>query len=190
MSLPIAFITTKAYILDRDIVLIMGIPRKGETREEYNARLKRPYYIRIMSNQATRERYLRHKHETYLRSRDKRLSDGRKENRILRTLAIDKLGGKCKVCGIKDQRVLQIDHINGKGQAERARGIGYVGIYRKIRDQPLETVCTTYQLLCANCNWIKRFERHEHNQFDITTITNPSTYKPRKTRISKIVCRN
>ena len=55
-----------------------------------------------------------------------------------------------------DWRALQVDHKNGGGTRERNR-IQSMGIYRKVLKDS-----SGYQLLCANCNWIKRYEREEH----------------------------
>uniref|UniRef100_A0A6M3IQ70 HNH endonuclease n=1 Tax=viral metagenome TaxID=1070528 RepID=A0A6M3IQ70_9ZZZZ len=75
------------------------------------------------------------------------------------------MGNKCGKCGIDDFRVLQVDHIDGNGYAERKQfklsGNGTVKYYRHI----LEVNGEGYQLLCANCNWIKRYEQAEQNQF-------------------------
>ena len=79
-----------------------------------------------------------------------------KYNARLRLAVIHTLGGECKHCGIKDMRVLQIDHIHGRGHQER-EAIGFIGIRRKI----LKGNIKDYQLLCANCNWIKRAENKE-----------------------------
>lgn len=77
------------------------------------------------------------------------------------------LGNKCARCGFNDKRALQIDHINGGGCKEREQLFGskytsgsiyYKRILDKIKDGSKE-----YQLLCANCNWIKRHERGENN---------------------------
>ena len=73
------------------------------------------------------------------------------------------LGSKCSKCGIEDYRVLQIDHINGNGYQEKKQfgrgGWASVKYYRHI----LEVDGEGYQLLCANCNWIKRYEQKEQN---------------------------
>lgn len=66
-------------------------------------------------------------------------------------------GINCKRCGFDDIRALQIDHVNGGGRIE----------VRKFRDNKkyLEHITKTpnnYQLLCANCNWIKKVENNEH----------------------------
>lgn len=81
----------------------------------------------------------------------------RRAQEKLRKKAIDSLGGpKCKHCGFSDERALQIDHVNGGGVEERKR-IGWKTMLRRVIQQPHE-----YQVLCANCNWIKRAERGEH----------------------------
>ena len=77
-------------------------------------------------------------------------------NHKSRQEVVDLLGGKCKRCGFTDIRALQIDHINGGG-------------YKEIRDisskqrlklviEAIKNKVNKYQLLCANCNWIKRYE--------------------------------
>jgi len=81
-----------------------------------------------------------------------------------RTAALMLLGGKCEKCGWNDMRALQIDHVNGCGAADvkgSRKGSGY--FYRRV---VREWNSGKYQVLCANHNWIKRFERGEHNNFD------------------------
>ena len=68
-----------------------------------------------------------------------------------RHMAIDKMGGICNNCGFNNRRALQIDHIHGGGVAEY-RKLGNHKIYRNIALRSTEG----YQVLCANCNWIKR----------------------------------
>jgi len=80
------------------------------------------------------------------------------QRRERRTKALSLLGGKCVRCGFDDPRALQIDHVNGDGAAERKAR-------RTPRSAELNVVkgeYGPYQLLCANCNWIKRAEREEH----------------------------
>lgn len=76
-----------------------------------------------------------------------------------RTRVIKMMGGKCVRCGFADIRALQIDHINGGGSKEH-KSIQQFGVQRKILNDPL-LINTEYQLLCANCNWIKRHENKE-----------------------------
>src|SRR5574338_1707960 len=66
------------------------------------------------------------------------------------------LGDKCKHCGEDDVRCLQIDHINGGGRKELA-GFKSRTAYLKNVTENIER----YQLLCANCNWRKRWDLRE-----------------------------
>jgi hypothetical protein len=79
----------------------------------------------------------------------------------VRAKVLSLLGDKCKHCGITDKRVLQIDHIDGGG-AKELRAIGNTYKYLKlILQMPIFDALQKYQLLCANCNWIKKFENNE-----------------------------
>lgn len=83
-----------------------------------------------------------------------------KEYRIrIRRQALAALGGCCAQCGMDDWRCLQIDHVNGGGGQER-------------KDDPAGTITrqlriiqghgkSDLQILCANCNWIKRYVNDE-----------------------------
>lgn len=74
--------------------------------------------------------------------------------------AINILGNnKCIKCGFSDIRALQIDHINSDGHNERKIKEIY-SLYNEIIKNPEESKIK-YQILCANCNWIKRYENSE-----------------------------
>jgi hypothetical protein len=68
------------------------------------------------------------------------------------------LGGVCCRCGFADPRALQIDHVAGDGQGDRRLKRSRIAWYRAVR----EDAAGRFQLLCANCNWIKRWENGEH----------------------------
>jgi len=70
--------------------------------------------------------------------------------------AITKLGGKCAICGFSDERALQIDHIKGGGIQDVKKHGNHYTMYKHILENP-----DGYQVLCANCNWIKRHRNHE-----------------------------
>jgi hypothetical protein len=74
----------------------------------------------------------------------------------LRIKVIEKLGGKCKDCGFNDPRALQIDHVNNDGYIERNLITSRVTYLNKV----LKDTSGKYQLLCANCNWIKRYNNN------------------------------
>lgn len=92
----------------------------------------------------------------YLNNRTQHNLSQVKYKRKLRLAAIAFLGGKCIRCGFNDVRALQIDHINGGGLKE-LRKVSPFTYYKKI----LIDTEMKYQLLCANCNWIKREEKKE-----------------------------
>lgn len=74
---------------------------------------------------------------------------------FLREKVFNKFNNQCNKCKFPDKRAFQIDHVNGGGKGERVKmGIGF---YSKV----LKDTENKYQLLCANCNWIKRFENKE-----------------------------
>lgn len=87
------------------------------------------------------------------------------EQRNLRDEALKFLGNKCSNpnClvpnGCSDKRCLQIDHIQGVCHQDEPRLVG-IALYLDI----LESADSKerYQLLCANCNWIKRSENNEN----------------------------
>lgn len=65
-----------------------------------------------------------------------------------------KLGDKCTICGFADPRALQIDHVFNDGKQDRW--------VNKSSNQRLRNVLVDntgrYQILCANCNTIKKYE--------------------------------
>ena len=95
----------------------------------------------------------KHRQESYKPKRDK--------NRILlrdlRPRVLEKYGNKCIKCGFDDIRALQIDHINGGGKRELL-SMSAGNYYRQV----LNDASSKYQLLCANCNWIKKLDKREN----------------------------
>ena len=84
---------------------------------------------------------------------------GMGEQESYRVNLIMLLGGSCANCGMDDLRCLQLDHVHAGGchdrqvNCTRARSVarGWHG-----------ALTGKYQILCANCNWIKRYENNEH----------------------------
>ena len=78
----------------------------------------------------------------------------------LKQEAITRLGGKCVHCGYDtDIRAQQIDHIHSDGAKERANNPNQLKFYKTIIELGGQG---KYQVLCANCNQIKRMEAKEH----------------------------
>lgn len=95
-------------------------------------------------------------------------NSARKHNQKIREYIILFFGGKCVRCGFSDSRALQCDHINGDGYLERkdttrgGAGLSLSYRYRLVKNDP-EKARSIYQLLCANCNQIKRDENYEYS---------------------------
>jgi hypothetical protein len=85
-------------------------------------------------------------------------------NAIIRLCIMEELGNKCCKCGFSDARALQIDHIHGGGtqMKRRLRLNTPHRYYRYLYHLPISDLKKDYQVLCANCNWIKRSVEHEH----------------------------
>lgn len=81
----------------------------------------------------------------------------------IRQRLIDELGRQCVRCGFDDWRALQVDHVHGDGRLERVKLNNVSKLFHAVVASPAR-----YQLLCANCNWIKRYEKHEHGQSKTT----------------------
>ena len=104
-------------------------------------------------NETQRRWYTRNKKKAYAHSRRYILK--------LREDIYEKYGKVCVRCGFSDRRALQIDHVRGNGRAHRATFKNDYSYYRFVRDD--ET--GMFQMLCANCNSIKRVENGEHSQW-------------------------
>ena len=83
----------------------------------------------------------------------------RKYYEDFRQKIIKKYGSKCVRCGFSDARALQIDHVHGGG-AKEVKKLSSLQFLNRV----LTNTNKKYQLLCANCNWIKRYENGEMNK--------------------------
>ena len=88
----------------------------------------------------------------------------------MRLRLMDMLGGRiCVICGYdKDSRALQIDHINGGGTKEYKPRYGKSSyqMYRIYLKNP-KLSKEKLQVLCANCNFIKRWDNDELNHHKV-----------------------
>lgn len=85
---------------------------------------------------------------------------GRTANRRKKLECFGLYGGSCQRCGFSDDRALQLDHIDGaNGESRYAWSRAGLGLYRAILRGKVDR--ELFQLLCANCNWIKRWEAGE-----------------------------
>ena len=99
-----------------------------------------------------------------------------------RRKAFEILGGyTCKCCGFDDPRALQIDHIDDTGYLKRKSGEMGETLYRKV----IETGGLGFQVLCANCNWIKKAEV-EGRTLEYYWEESIGTFKPPTRATSKV----
>ena len=139
--------------------------RKYRILNAEKIKLKKKEYAQKNKNKLNvygRKYYHLKKYKYYYARYHKDLEKSRQEDRKYynekRFELLEYLGGKCKKCAFDDPRALQIDHINGGGNQEVRAGISFNShsLLKRVRNDPEK-----YQLLCANCNWIKRYENKE-----------------------------
>jgi len=75
----------------------------------------------------------------------------------LRKAVFDLLGWKCFRCNFDKVGALQIDHVEGGGGRHKASFHDANAYHRAI----LEAKGVGFQILCANCNWLKIAENNE-----------------------------
>lgn len=78
----------------------------------------------------------------------------------LKDTVFEKYGNICSACGFSDIRALTLDHVLNNGAEER-KSIGERGVYRRSLD---DQYTEEYQILCMNCQFIKRVEANRQNQ--------------------------
>jgi hypothetical protein len=77
-----------------------------------------------------------------------------------RDRVIRHFSSKCGRCGFDDPRALQIDHVNGDGYLDRKLTKSHN--WELFHEIVLADKAGRFQLLCANCNWIKKSEDREY----------------------------
>ena len=90
------------------------------------------------------------------RHRAKRIKLYQNYQRQLKEKIHKLLGSQCVGCGYVGT-ALQIDHVNNDGFQDRKKARKERGCYYAYVLKKLEAGSKEYQLLCANCNWEKRF---------------------------------
>ena len=112
---------------------------------------------------ANKEKYSKYYRKYFSNPEVRARKNEQDRNRVfeVKKIIYDVLGGAvCKNCGFDDIRALQLDHINGGGSKDKQTNRGTVKILRLYRNN-LEKLKQVYQILCANCNWIKKHENNE-----------------------------
>lgn len=106
------------------------------------------------------------------KSRDRERSRRERARRDVLTA----FGGCCARCGFSDYRALQIDHVNDDGYVDKEARLDWVKFARRAVK---EIASGRFQLLCANCNWIKKRE-HEERCRQQAYARRPTPRQPRR----------
>jgi hypothetical protein len=87
---------------------------------------------------------------------------------------------ECNICGCKDIRVLEIDHINDNGNIHRKNRNGRTVQYSWFisHNYPVG-----YQILCANCNWKKHLENIKNKNPTYRQAMNKKTQEKLKKEV-------
>jgi len=129
-----------------------------QTHKEKKIEYSRQYYQ--THKEKCRERHNEYG-QKYRQIHGEKLSEyARKRLEQVRWKIINLLGNKCVKCGFPDLRALQIDHVHGGGRREWREFNGCMKYFRHILEK-IKDGSKDYQLLCANCNLIKKYENHE-----------------------------
>ena len=98
----------------------------------------------------------------YYKNQDKIKAKRKIQHRETRKELFQLLGTECVQCGFSDIRALQLDHKNGHGYDDRKKfKLSGTLLYQFYLKNP-ELAKEKLQVLCANCNWIKRDENNEN----------------------------
>jgi len=127
------------------------------------ARAYSAYYKDIgITHEKDRERYIKHRKKISARRKlargtkaesgyENRRAKFKRDYHLLKHRAYAKLGDKCNVCGELRVPTLSVDHVNGDGAAHRKTATG-LKFYRDV----ISDDDGRFQLLCMNCQWMKR----------------------------------
>lgn len=85
----------------------------------------------------------------------------------------------CQSCGFSDIRALSIDHVNGDGAEHRKTIAGGSQMYAWLKRHGYPS---GFQVLCMNCQWIKRAEQNEATGCPkkVRNIEDPPVWIPKR----------
>lgn len=147
-------LTKKFFILNKSKIKEYSDNFK-KTHNGYMTKYSKKYYeMDKMKYREVRMRY-NHKHKEAIKIYNRLWH--RQQNYKLRMKVFDLLGHLCVNCGFSDKRALQFDHKLGGGTRIRKSTESNYREYLKNIDKTKKEI----QVLCCNCNWIKRYENNE-----------------------------
>lgn len=134
-----------------------------EKNKERRKLVSHDYYMR------NRARIIARQKEWEKNNRGKVRAHNKRRRRRIKKEIFELLGNKCANPFnlnhgdfLIDWRCFVIDHINGHGNEERRKFGTHTDDYFKHILGELRNGSKDYQLLCSNCNWIKRHTNNEH----------------------------
>jgi hypothetical protein len=133
-------------------------PERIKEQERLRNQRRVPYQRQWQAEHPEQVRASKQAYRERTREKEREYSQSKRVRNRLQVLSA--LGGKCDRCGIDDWRVLQIDHIDGGGTRERKQVTSIDRYYKDMLLTPEK-----YQVLCANCHQIKRYEEREGKQY-------------------------
>ena len=134
---------------------------------------QRLYYLRNIEKVKAKHKIFREKNKARLKERmrkhnalphivERRRITSKMFRETMKNNLFDILGHKCVKCGFSDKRALQFDHIFGGGTQERKKTNAYHVM--KFYSENINIAKQKLQVLCANCNWIKKHDEHEYKK--------------------------
>jgi hypothetical protein len=124
-------------------------------------RKKHPEFDKIFREQKALFKQRRFLNPEYY---DKKKMAQKQYQRKIKDKLFEILGGKtCIICGFSDERALQFDHINGGGIQDWIKHTRHTDRMRAYYIKNPDEARKTLQILCANCNWIKKHTNNENS---------------------------
>ena len=136
------------YIKNREEIL-------AKRKSWYQANKELAKLYRLENKEYYKQKYNEWRLENPERMRELVRESARRQHKAYRDFLFDLLGRECKNCGLNDIRILHFDHINNDGYEDRKRLKGVNQFLRYYNRHP-EEAKQKLQILCANCNWMKR----------------------------------
>ncbi len=145
----------------------------ARNRLKIRAKLKAWAIANPAKVKSARKKYIESHKEKHLESKRRWTNQNYAKKRLLirekwsawtrghKDAAYRKLGGKCSVCSESRTPVLSIDHVHGDGALHRST---MNRNRKKLYDSILEDTQGRFQILCMNCQWMKRHEQQEYKK--------------------------
>lgn len=150
----------KQYYHLNKIELSKKAAARYQQKLELRRQKSRDYHYKMMNDPELKARRKAAQKRYAIKKREKISAYHKARVRRRRLETFIALGGAfCVRCGFDDVRALQIDHVDGGGKQHSQSFSSLEAYHAFVRDNP-----DMFQVLCANCNWIKRDENNENSK--------------------------